>query len=117
MLIWVTFVITSLCNVPMFAVGYGYSTEVRGTTKDAAFWFLLQGSISQFFGTGYMIIPLLGAAKVRRWIWLPPAVVAMIFTVSAVPLYLYVPKKWSSLCMLLGNAVQAFLSFQLAPAT
>ena len=100
----------------MYAVGYGHSTQDKGTANDAAFWFLLQGSISQFFATGYMIIPLLGVAKVRRWVWLPPAVIAMIFTALAVPLYLFVPKKWSALCMILGNAVQAFLSFQLALA-
>lgn len=43
----------------MFAVGYGYPSQEEGSIN------LLQGSIPQFFGMGYMIIPLLGASRVQ----------------------------------------------------
>lgn len=97
-------------------MGYGYSSHETGTTKDDDFWFLLQGCVSQFFGMGYMIIPLVTIAQVPRWFWLPPTMVAMVCTVLAVPLYVFVPKEWSAFCMLLGSAIQAFLSLQLALA-
>ncbi|KAK0751301.1 hypothetical protein B0T18DRAFT_361708 [Schizothecium vesticola] len=115
-LLWLTFLITALCNVWTFSEGYRLSPHDSGTTQDSDFWFLLQGCISQVFGMGYMIIPLLKKTQVRRRFWLPPTIVAMICTVLAVPLYVSSPKEWSAFCMLTGTAVQAFLSLQLALA-
>lgn len=112
--LWLTFLITGLCNVWTFSVGYGLSPHESGTTQDSDFWFLLQGCISQVFGMGYMIIPLLKTAQVRRRFWLPPTVVAMVCTALAMPLYVVSPKEWSAFCMLTGSAIQAFLSLQLA---
>jgi len=116
MLLWLTFLITAVCNVWTFSMGYGRSSHEPGTTLDDDFWFLLQGCISQFFGMGYMIIPLLNSAQVRRRFWLPPMMIALVCTVLAVPLYLISPKEWSAFCMLTGSATQAFLSLQLALA-
>lgn len=112
--LWLTFLITGLCNVWTFSVGYGLSPHESGTTQDSDFWFLLQGCISQVFGMGYMIIPLLKTAHVRRRFWLPPTLVAMVCTALAVPLYVVSPKEWSAFCMLTGSAIQAFLPLQLA---
>lgn len=65
---------------------------------------------------GYMVIPLLNSAQVRRRLWLPPTMVALVCTVLASPLYVVSPKEWSAFCMLTGSAIQAFLSLRMALA-
>jgi hypothetical protein len=95
-ILWLTFAGIALCNIWTFALAYYCSTHKPGTTKDADFWFLLQGCITQCFGLAISCLPLLKEPLLPRWSWMPPMVFALLCTVLAPPLYVTLPTEWSS---------------------
>lgn len=102
-----------MSNVWTFALAYYYSDHLPGTTKDADFWFLLQGCITQVFTLIISGIPLKADSRLRKRIWVPPMILALICTLIAPPLYLTAPTEWSSFVVLIATGIQAFMVLQL----
>jgi hypothetical protein len=97
----------------LFALGYSRSLHLQGTIDDADFWFLIQATLVQV--QGLVVSALLGQKRGRlpRWRWAIPAAVAAVCSVMAIPLYLSVPKEWSSFLSLVAGTTQSFMILQL----
>lgn len=102
-----------MSNVWTFALAYYYSDHLPGTTKDADFWFLLQGCITQVFTLIISGIPLKADSRLWKRMWVPPMILALTCTVIAPPLYLTAPTEWSSFVVLIATGIQAFMVLQL----
>ncbi|CAK7200139.1 hypothetical protein SEUCBS139899_002829 [Sporothrix eucalyptigena] len=105
---------TVVFNTATFALTYYYSPHTRGTWKDADFWSLIQQAITQLIGVAIAAASLMETEDNSSWTWQIPCVVVFCLTAISIPLYLYIPTEWSSFTMLVGGAVQTFLTLQLA---
>ncbi|KIL86206.1 hypothetical protein FAVG1_10603 [Fusarium avenaceum] len=113
-ILWLTFIGTTISNVATFALAYSHSEHSPGSTKDADFWFLLGGCITQGFTLIISCIPLKADSRLRKRIWVPPMILALTSTVIAPPLYVTTPTEWSSFVVLIATGIQAFMVLQLA---
>ncbi|KAF5981977.1 hypothetical protein FBULB1_4479 [Fusarium bulbicola] len=113
-ILWLTFIGTTFSNVWTFAFAYNYSDHTPGTTKDADFWFLMQNCITQGFTLIISGILLRADPRLRKLIWVPPMLLALICTIIAPPLYVNAPTEWSSFVGFLAGGIQGFMVLQLA---
>ncbi|CAK7229963.1 hypothetical protein SEUCBS140593_007424 [Sporothrix eucalyptigena] len=105
---------TTVSNTVTFALSYNYSTHTLGAWHEADFWALVQQAITQLIGLAITIVPLVKNKYAHRWAWQAPSIFVVCLTVVSIPLYVFVPTEWSSLTMLVGGAIQTFLTLQLA---
>ncbi|CAK7206884.1 hypothetical protein SEUCBS139899_009691 [Sporothrix eucalyptigena] len=112
-LIWLILA-TTVSNTVTFALSYNYSTHTLGAWHEADFWALVQQAITQLIGLAITIVPLVKNKYAHRWAWQAPSIFVVCLTVVSIPLYVFVPTEWSSLTMLVGGAIQTFLTLQLA---
>ncbi|KIH93606.1 hypothetical protein SPBR_04294 [Sporothrix brasiliensis 5110] len=112
-LLWLIMV-TTVSNTVTFALSYNYSSHTPGAWNEADFWALIQQAITQLIGLAITIFPLFKNKHLTRWAWQAPSVVVSCLTIASIPLYLYAPTEWSSCTMLVGGAIQTFLTLQLA---
>ncbi|CAK7217483.1 hypothetical protein SCUCBS95973_003168 [Sporothrix curviconia] len=112
-LIWLVLV-TTVSNTITFALSYNYSTHERGAWRDADFWALVQQAITQLIGLAITMVPLAKNPSVPPWAWQAPSLFIGLLTAVSIPLYLFAPTEWSSFTMLVGGAIQTFLTLQLA---
>ncbi|KAF2452282.1 hypothetical protein BDY21DRAFT_175893 [Lineolata rhizophorae] len=86
-----------------------------GSTRDADFWFLVQGCTMQLIGLFTIILPIaLGPRMLlRQWFWTWLLVgVNFIYSVAPIPVYLHFPTEWAATIAFLGSAAQAFVTLQ-----
>lgn len=94
------------------AVGFAYSRPSKGSTKDAEFWFLVQSTTMQLLGLGIAALLEWREDAMPKHRWAVPAAIACFLAVLAVPLYLMLPTKWSSLACVIASGLQPFLMLQ-----
>jgi hypothetical protein len=70
--------------------------------------------MTQIVSLFVICIPLRTKVDLPRLPWLLPAISVFVLTIASIPLYLYAPTEWSSFFMLVGGAIQTFLTLQLA---
>jgi hypothetical protein len=114
LILWITFFSTIVCGGPMLAYAWNFSDHQPGSRAEEDFFFLLQGSIMQFFGLVVSVISLAKNKSVPVAVWASPSVLTLVLTVVSPSLYCFVPKWWSSFCTLVAGSIQAFLVLQLA---
>jgi hypothetical protein len=111
--LWMAFFSCTVISTASFALGYARSPHVPGTAKDADFWFLIPATFMQILGL--LVSALLERERggLPKWRWGLPTAVAGACSIMAVPLYLAVPKEWSSFLSLVAGATQSFMTLQL----
>ncbi|KAF2671636.1 hypothetical protein BT63DRAFT_422185 [Microthyrium microscopicum] len=112
-ILWLTFSITTIATIPLFALGYSFSPHQHGTFEDADFWFLLQSSLTQLLGTVLSFIPIYKENKLPRRVSITLMIAALLATLLATPLYILVPTEWSGFLSIIGASIQAFQVLQI----
>jgi hypothetical protein len=109
---WLAFFICAVAPIPLFSLGYVRSSHLQGTANDADFWFLILATLTQI--QGLLVSALLEWKRDRlpKWRWAIPAAVAGACSIVAIPLYLCVPKEWSSFLSLVAGTTQSFIISQ-----
>jgi len=105
---------TILAAVPGFKA-WQYSRHKVGTTRDAHFWYILQGTIIQIVANFTIILPLIWNRKVRlqRWIWTWLLIfVSFWCAIAAIPLYLHFPSEWSVAVSFVSSVATLFVTLQ-----
>ena len=113
-ILWLTFLATTATSIFTFAKGYSYSKHEPGFTTDADFWFLLQTCITQGFGLVILCVPLWKDSKYKPATWIPPVVAALICTILAPSLFVFLASEWTAMLAAFGAILQAFVVLQLA---
>jgi hypothetical protein len=111
-ILWIFFGCAVIATV-LFTLGYSHSTHLRGTTSDADFWFLIQATLMQIVGLAISALLEWRRGGLPKWRWCLPTAIAGASSMMAVPLYLVVPKEWSSFLSLVAGATQSFMTLQL----
>ena len=108
-ILWLTFIGTTLVAMPSVAMAFHYSTNGRGDWTDPDFWFLLQSSSMQFCGLSIMALTL--SKDAYGWS-LVPIWAALGCTIAGPSLYCEVPTQYSALLNCVAGVVQAFVILQ-----
>ncbi|KAJ4302811.1 hypothetical protein N0V90_001702 [Kalmusia sp. IMI 367209] len=109
---WLAFFSCAVISTALFALGYGRSLHLKGTTNDPDFWFLIQATCIQILG---LIVSALVEKKrdgLPAWRWCLPTAIAGACAMGSIPLYLLVPKEWSSFLSGIAGATQTFMALQ-----
>jgi hypothetical protein len=104
--------VSTIANIAFFALGYSRSPHLKGSTRDADFWFLAQASTTQFFGITAFAFLECKHDKLPKWRWALPMVMAGLCSTIATPLYVVAPIEWSTFLALVASLVQTFLILQ-----
>jgi hypothetical protein len=113
-ILWSTFMITTLGTIPLFALGYRYSEHQPGTTEDADFWFLAQSSLTQALGVVMLYMLIWKSNQLPKRVGIPLLTIAFLSTILTIPLYTRVPTEWSNFLSIIGACIQAFMVLQIA---
>lgn len=100
------------------ALGFKASPAEPGTTKDADFWFLLQGSVMTLLSVVLTCIPLWKMSWLTPsafWVWLF-AILATACTIASCVIYTLAPTGWSALVAFAGSFATAALTIELVLA-
>jgi hypothetical protein len=110
---WLVVVVCAVAPAALFALGYSRSPHLKGTANDADFCFLIQDTMMQV--QGLVVSALLEQKRgcLPGWRWAIPATIAAACSILAIPLYLTVPKEWSSFLTLVAGTTQSFMMLQL----
>jgi hypothetical protein len=112
-ILW-TGVITNALALPVFfTLGYSRSLHLQGTTNDADFYFLIQATLVQVQSLVNSALLERKRGHLPKWRWAIPAAIAAGCSTMAIPLYLTVPKEWSSFLSLVAGTIQSFMILQL----
>lgn len=109
---WSAVVFCALLPIPLFSFGYSRSLHVQGTTSDADFWFLILATLTQIQGLAVSALLEWKRDCLPKWRWATPAAVAGACSIVAIPLYVLVPKEWSSFLSLAAGMTQSFMISQ-----
>jgi hypothetical protein len=112
-ILWLVVFSCAVAPAALFALGYSRSLHLPGTADDADFWFLIQATLVQVQGLVVSALLERKRGRLPRWRWAIPAVIAAICSIMAIPLYLSVPKEWSSFLSLVAGITQSFMILQL----
>jgi hypothetical protein len=112
-ILWLVFLSCAVAPVALFALGYSRSLHLQGTANDADFLFLIQATVVQVQGLVVSALLERKRGRLPRWRWAIPAAVAAACSIMAIPLYLSVPKEWSSFLSLVAGTIQSFMILQL----
>ena len=116
-LMWSTFLVTTILALPLAALGWEYSSHQPGTARDADFWFLTQSCSMALLGLFTMALPiwkgrnLPKVAKTSLWLFMSFGALSAIV---APIIYLFAPTEWSAFLNIVAGAVQAFATLQIA---
>jgi hypothetical protein len=113
LILWLVVFSCAVAPAALFALGYSRSLHLQGTIDDADFWFLIQATLVQVQGLVVSALLEQKRGRLPRWRWAIPAAVAAVCSVMAIPLYLSVPKEWSSFLSLVAGTTQSFMILQL----
>lgn len=106
----------SLVSLVTTFLSFVHSTPSIGTTSDADFWQLVSSSIMQISSIASMVMPVYQSIRLTKeawfWTWIL-AGVGFCSAVAAVPLYLYLPVKWSDVVSFAGTLAQSYVTLQL----
>ncbi|KIM96447.1 hypothetical protein OIDMADRAFT_148308 [Oidiodendron maius Zn] len=109
----------SLVSLVTTFLSFVHSTPSIGTTSDADFWQLVSSSIMQISSIASMVMPVYQSIRLTKeawfWTWIL-AGVGFCSAVAAVPLYLYLPVKWSDVVSFAGTLAQSYVTLQLVYA-
>lgn len=111
-ILWLALFGCAVTSTAFFALGYAHSLHLRGTTKDADFWFLIQATIMQLLGLVVSALLERKSGGLPKWRWVLPTAIAGACSITAIPLYLVVPTEWSSFLSLVAGATQSFMVLQ-----
>lgn len=106
----------SLFSLIITSISFTHSPLTIGTTTDADFWQLISSSIMQISSLLSMMIPIHRNARLAKEAWVWTWVLAgcsACCAVVAVPLYLYLPTKWSGAVSFAGTVAQSYVTLQL----
>jgi hypothetical protein len=112
-ILWLVFISCAVAPAALFALGYSRSLHLQGTANDADFWFLIQATLVQIQGLVVSALLERKRGRLPRWRWAIPAAIAGACSIVAIPLYLTVPKEWSSFLSLVAGTTQSFMILQL----
>jgi len=111
-ILWLVFFSCAIMSTVFFALGYGRSLHVQGTSNDADFWFLIQATLMQVLGLVVSALLEWERGGLPKWRWILPTAIAGYCSITAIPLYLFVPKVWSSYLSLVAGATQTYMTLQ-----
>jgi hypothetical protein len=86
--------------------------HLRGTANDADFWFLILATLTQVQGLVVSALLEWERGRLPKWRWAGPAAIAGACSIVAIPIYLTVPKEWSSFLSLIAGTTQSFMISQ-----
>ncbi|KAH7064451.1 hypothetical protein BKA63DRAFT_558363 [Paraphoma chrysanthemicola] len=109
---WLAIFSCAVAPIPLFSLGYVRSTHLQGTANDADFWFLILAMLTQIQGLVVSALLEWKRGRLPKWRWAIPAAVAGACSIMAIPLYLNVPKAWSSFLSLVAGIIQSFMISQ-----
>jgi len=112
-ILWLVVFSCAVAPAALFALGYSRSLHLQGTADDADFWFLIQATLVQVQGLVVSALLERKRGRLPRWRWAIPAAVAAACSIVAIPLYLSVPREWSSFLSLVAGTIQSFMILQL----
>jgi hypothetical protein len=112
-ILWLVVLSCAVAPVALFALGYSRSLHLQGTANDADFWFLIQATLVQVQGLVVSALLERKRGRLPRWRWAIPAAIAAACSIGAIPLYLTVPKEWSSFLSLVAGTTQSSMMLQL----
>lgn len=109
---WLAVFSCAVAPIPLFSVGYSRSLHIQGTTSDADFWFLILATLTQIQGLAVSALLEWKRDCLPKWRWAIPAAVAGACSILTIPLYVLVPKEWSSFLSLAAGITQSFMISQ-----
>ncbi|KAF1978036.1 hypothetical protein BU23DRAFT_564322 [Bimuria novae-zelandiae CBS 107.79] len=112
-ILWLVVFSCAVAPAALFALGYSRSLHLQGTVNDADFWFLIQATLVQIQGLVVSALLERKRGRLPRWRWAIPAAIAGACSIVAIPLYLTVPRDWSSFLSLVAGTTQSFMILQL----
>jgi hypothetical protein len=112
-ILWLVVFSCAVAPAALFALGYSRSLHLQGTANDADFWFLIQSTLVQVQALVVSALLERKRGRLPRWRWAIPAAIAAACSIVAIPLYLTVPKEWSSFLSLVAGTTQSFMVLQL----
>jgi hypothetical protein len=112
-ILWLVVFSCAVAPAALFALGYSRSLHLQGTANDADFLFLIQATLVQVQGLVVSALLERKRSRLPRWRWAIPAAVATACSIVAIPLYLSVPKEWSTFLSLVAGTIQSFMILQL----
>lgn len=109
---WLTFSICTVVPTVLFSRGYYLSPHLQGTANDADFWFLILSTLTQIHGLIVSVLFEWKRGHLSKWYCTIPSVVVGVCSLMAIPLFLYVPKEWSSFLSLVAGVAQSIMISQ-----
>lgn len=109
---WLAFFSCVVAPIPLFSFGYVHSLHLQGTANDADFWFLMLATLTQIQGLVVSVLLERNRGRLPKCRWAIPAAVAGACSIMAIPLYLHVPKEWSSFLSLVAGTTQNLMISQ-----
>jgi hypothetical protein len=111
-ILWLVFFSCAVAPIPLFSFGYVRSLHLQGTANDADFWFLILATLTQVQGLLVSALLEWERGRLPKWRWAVPAAIAGACSIVAIPIYLTVPKEWSSFLSLIAGTTQSFMISQ-----
>ena len=112
LIFWSAFFTYAVVSPAMFTLGYSRSLHLRGTANDPDFWFLIQATCIQLLGLTVSALVERKRGSLPKWRWCLPAAIAGACAISSIPLYILVPREWSSYLSAIAGMTQTFMALQ-----
>jgi hypothetical protein len=107
-----TGITTPLALIPTY-FAWTHSSHVPGSPSDANFWWLIQSCMMTLLSVLLLCPQICEKLPSQNRFWTCVfTVTAILATISAPVLYVYVPTVWSGVLVFVGNACQAFAVLQ-----
>lgn len=116
---WLTFLASVGCTIPLTCLGWYCSDRKPGTPQDADFWFLIQTCVMQILGLFTVAIPIWRGktpTKLAGFFTWTSIGIGVLFSSCAPYLYTKIPTPWAVSLTVLSGAVQAVVTLQVALA-
>jgi hypothetical protein len=111
-ILWSAFFACTAISTASFAIGYGSSVHLPGKADDPDFWFLIQATCVQLLGLVVSALIERRRASLPTWRWCLPTAIAGACAIGSIPLYILVPKEWSSFLSTVAGTTQTFMALQ-----
>ncbi|KAL5389674.1 hypothetical protein DPSP01_002169 [Paraphaeosphaeria sporulosa] len=111
-ILWSSFFTCAAISTASFAIGYGRSLHLPGNADDPDFWFLIQASCVQVLGLTVSALIERRRGSLSSWRWCLPTAIAGACAIGSIPLYVFVPKEWSTFLSTITGATQTFMALQ-----
>jgi hypothetical protein len=67
LILWLTFLGSTVASVAFFAIGYAHSPHIQGSLNDPDFWFLAQCSVMQIMGLATTALLEWNSGSLSKW--------------------------------------------------